>query len=176
MNRFQTSIYIDYFSHLTIPINAKILDIGCGGGKFLNCLSKASKNSTLYGLDHSPEMVKLARRINQKAIEQARMYITRSSMPEIPFENSTFDLVTALETVQFWPGIDLAFQEVRRVLKNNGFLLIINRFPKEGSKWWKRVQIKNEKEYIQKLKKSGFNSIATDLNFKNSWIVVEAIK
>lgn len=40
MNKFHTSLYITYFDNKTLPDNCRILDIGCGGGKFLNYLSQ----------------------------------------------------------------------------------------------------------------------------------------
>ena len=39
---------------------------------------------------------------------------------ELPYENAKFDLVTAYETVYFWPDLKKAFSEVFRVLKPHG--------------------------------------------------------
>ena len=42
----------------------------------------------------------------------------------MPFEDNTFDIVTAFETVYFWPDIEKSFGEVKRVLKPGGMFLI----------------------------------------------------
>ena len=60
MNKFHTSLYTDYFNAKDLPGNFRILDIGCGGGKFLNYLSKRSDGFKLWGLDHSKEMIDLS--------------------------------------------------------------------------------------------------------------------
>jgi cyclopropane fatty-acyl-phospholipid synthase-like methyltransferase len=40
MNSFQTSLYVDYFKKKNLSDNCRILDLECGGGKFLKYLSK----------------------------------------------------------------------------------------------------------------------------------------
>jgi len=121
-------------------------------------------------------MVNLSQKINKKAIEQNRLEIFQGSVTTIPIENSHLDLVTAFETVQFWPDIDKSFSEIVRLLKNECNLVIINRYPPEGSKWWKIAKVKSDKDYIQKLEKAGFRRVTTDLSFKKGWIIIDAIK
>lgn len=36
-----------------------MIDIGCGGGKVVNIFSRNAKNSKIYGIDHSSDMVGL---------------------------------------------------------------------------------------------------------------------
>lgn len=45
---------------------------------------------------------------------------------QLPFEAERFDLVTAFETVYFWPDLPKSFREIRRVLRPGGTLLICN--------------------------------------------------
>jgi ubiquinone/menaquinone biosynthesis C-methylase UbiE len=176
MNVFHTNFYIDYFGK-NLPIdNSKILDIGCGGGKFIKYLADANPTYLLNGLDHSPEMIALSKKTNKNAIGQKRVKILQGSADAILLDNSMFDLVTALETVQFWPDIEKSFAEVYRLLKNEGKFLIINRYPDEGTKWWKMAKIKNDKEFVAKLQHAGFNQISVDLDFKKGWIIVIALK
>jgi len=52
MNKFQTAFYIDYFKNELPPDHSKVLDIGCGGGKFLKFLLEANGSYSLYGIDH----------------------------------------------------------------------------------------------------------------------------
>ncbi|MBN1144522.1 MAG: class I SAM-dependent methyltransferase [Bacteroidales bacterium] len=176
MNRFHTSLYVDYFKNTLPKDNSKILDIGCGGGEFLRFLYDSNESYILYGLDHSPEMIELSAKINKRAIEQNRLKLLQSSPTDISLENSYLDLVTAFETVQFWTDIEKSFLEIYRLLKAGGQFLIINRYPPEGSKWWKIAKIKNDKDYIHKLVNAGFSEISVDLEFKYGWIIVKATK
>jgi len=176
MNTFHTKSYIDYFGEKLPVDNSKILDIGCGGGKFIKFLSDANQTYSLYGLDHSSEMIALSKKTNKNAIGQKRVEILQGLVDAIPFDNSMFDLVTAFETVQFWPDIEKSFGEIYRILKTGGKFLIINRHPDKGTKWWKVAKIKNDKEFIAKLENAGFNKISIDLDFKKGWIIVETVK
>lgn len=176
MNKYHTSLYIDYFKDNLPRDNSTILDIGCGGGKFLKYLSKKNNSYLLYGLDHSLEMVTLSQKINKQAIDQKRVEIFQGSVTMIPLDNSQLDLVTAFETVQFWPEINNSFKEISRVLKQGGEFLIINRYPPENSKWWKMAKIKSDKEYRLQFENNGFYKISIDLNFKNGWIIVKGTK
>ena len=176
MNKYHTSFYIDYFQNKLPEDNSKILDIGCDGGKFLKYLSGINNSYMLYGLDHSPEMVPLSKRINKQAVAQGRLKIIQGSATNISTENNYIDLVTAFETVQFWPDIEKSFIEIARILRNGGRFIIINRFPPEESKWWKMAKIKSDKDYRDKLENAGFGRVTIDLEFKNGWIVVNATK
>ena len=176
MNKFHTSLYIDYFKDNLPKENSSILDIGCGGGEFLKFLYDSNNSYLLYGLDHSPEMIELSSKINKRAIEKNRLKLMQGSVTNISLGNSNLDLVTAFETVQFWPDTDKSFLEFYRLLKVGGQFLIINRYPPEGSKWWKIAKIKSDKDYINKLEIAGFEKITVDFKFKNGWIIVNASK
>jgi len=176
MNKYHTSFYVNYLKNNLPDNDSKILDIGCGGGKFLKYLSEINDSYILYGLDHSTEMIKLSKKINKQAIAQNRLKIIQGSVSNISIENDYLDLITAFETVQFWPDIEKSFSETARVLLNGGRFIIINRYPPEDSKWWNMAKIKSDKDYIDKLKNAGFGRVTIDLKFKNGWIVVNATK
>lgn len=176
MNKVHTALYVKYFKNDLPPDNSIIFDIGCGGGKFIKYLSYTNDSYKLFGLDHSPEMAELSKKVNKQAIDKKQVTIIHGSVTEIPLENNKIDLATAFETVQFWPDIDKSFSEIARLIKSNGSFLIINRYPTEGSKWWRSAKIKNDKEYITKLEKAGFGKVTVDLDFKKAWIIVKATK
>jgi ubiquinone/menaquinone biosynthesis C-methylase UbiE len=176
MNCFQTGLYIKYIDGLLPPDRSKILDIGCGGGKFVKYLSQVNESYKIYGIDHSREMIVLSGKVNQAAIKQNRVILINSSATKIPLDSNQFNLITALETVQFWPDINKSFKEMIRLLKIGGLFLIINRYPDEGSKWWKRAVLKNYNDYRMVLTRAGFSIINIDLNYKNGWIILKATK
>ena len=51
-----------------------------------------------------------------------------------------FDLVTAVETVYFWPNLPSCMQEVRRVLKPGGRFAIMVEVVDTDSKWTNVVE------------------------------------
>ena len=50
---------------------------------------------------------------------------TQGSAEQLPYSDEMFDLVTAVETVYFWPNLPDCLQEVRRVLKPGGKFAIM---------------------------------------------------
>jgi len=101
-----------------------ILDVGCGGGRTLQRLLGRSKGATVYGVDISEESVAKARKVNAKLLD-ARVFVRQGSATELPYADSTFDLVTAVETVYFWRDLPRCFEEVKRVLKPGGLFAIL---------------------------------------------------
>ena len=176
MNCFHTKLYVKYFGKRLPPNKSTILDLGCGGGKFIQYLEKQNRGYHLIGVDHSQEMVELSIRVNKTAIESRQVEIFQGQIDKLPMEDQSINLATAMETIQFWPNPVKAFAEVYRTLQPGGEFIIINRYPPEGSKWWNLARIKSEEEYHNKLKLAGFSSIHTDINFKQGWIVAKATK
>ena len=103
-----------------------VLDCGCGGGAAIRRLLQKYQTCKICGIDYSPVSVNTACAVNQAAIASGRCDIRQASVLDLPFETAHFDLVTAFETVYFWPQLLQSFREVRRVLKPGGTFLICN--------------------------------------------------
>ena len=116
-----------------------MLDIGCGGGATLQRLLKRSDGSHVYGLDISEESVAKAREVNADVLGE-RVFVEQGSAANLPFKNEQFDLVTAVETIYFWPNLSGCLQEVRRVLKPGGRFAIIVEVVDTNSKWTSVVE------------------------------------
>lgn len=175
MNMGHRDMYRWGVEHVSIEPDAIILDIGCGGGKAVQFLAKHVPNGKVYGIDHSPDMVKLARNVNQTLIKDDRVEISHGSVSSLPFSNERFTLVTAFETIQFWPNLSEDLKEIKRVLKPSGKLLIVNRHPKQDSKWAEFLQLHTPEAYRNVLDKAGFIDIVIDENSKVNWLGVLAI-
>ncbi len=176
MNRFHTAFYKKYYDSILPKGSVTFLDLGCGGGRLIAHLYDRAPTYRLFGLDHSQEMIALSEQVNQEGIERGHVTFDCSSVSHLPYDQNSMQIVTANETVQFWPDIPTAFAEVYRVLKQEGSFFIINRYPPEGSKWWKLAKLKNAADYQRALEAAGFKSIETDLTTKKGWIVSRAIK
>lgn len=122
MNKEHTPVSLWGLKHLNIKPDDIILDVGCGGGININRMAKKAK--MVYGIDYSIESVNLSREVNRQEIYDGKVKVIEGNVASLPFEDNTFDIVTAFETVYFWPDIEKCFGEVKRVLKPGGIFLI----------------------------------------------------
>ena len=116
-----------------------MLDVGCGGGFTIRRLLKQSKNAKVYGIDISEESVAKAKKVNANVLDK-QVFVTLGSAEKLPYEEGKFDLVTAVETVYFWPNLPDCLQEVRRVLKSGGKFAILVEVVDSDSKWTSVVE------------------------------------
>jgi ubiquinone/menaquinone biosynthesis C-methylase UbiE len=148
----------------------KILDIGCGGGKAIKLFCALAENPKVYGLDHSPEMAALAKRVNKRGVACGNVEIVQGDVAGLPYPDGSFDIVSAFDTVNFWTDFEGAMREVIRVLKKSGMFLIVNGYPKEGTKWWDFVRFKTADEYRGALAGHGFKGVKTEIQ-KNTIVI-----
>jgi SAM-dependent methyltransferase len=100
--------------------NQAILDAGCGTGGFLRWALALDAFETGSGVDVSPAAVSLAK----ERVPGAEL--TVASVADLPFETSSFDLVTLNDVLQhvLEEQILATLEEARRVLKPGGALLL----------------------------------------------------
>ncbi|MBX7235247.1 MAG: class I SAM-dependent methyltransferase [Caldilineales bacterium] len=139
-------------SHLSIGKQDTVLDIGCGGGGAVHKLAKIATAGKVHGIDYSHESVMVARITNKHFLQMGRVEIQQGSVSCLPFSDSVFDLVTAVNTHNFWPDLVTDMQEILRVLKPGGKLIII------GSVYAGGKNDKRNQEYA-KLVEMAFPSI-----------------
>jgi len=173
MNNVHKGVYKFGLELVEFKGNENVLDIGCGGGALIKEMTKRAALGRVYGIDHSEDMVKLAAKKNRKS---KNVEIKNASVSKLPFEDNSFDIVTAFETIQFWPDIENDLREVWRVLKPEGVFVIANRFPEEGSNWAGFLTFKNEDEYVEALNGAGFGDVNADTETKKGWIRIAVRK
>lgn len=103
-------------------LNSKpiLLDIGCGTGSFLRSLSDLVTKAE--GVDLSAGMIHEAKKRSQTF---SNLNFSKIDGPHLPFENNSFDVVTSVLSFRYldWDPI---LQEILRVLKPNGYLLVVD--------------------------------------------------
>lgn len=69
-----------------------------------------------------------------------QVFVSQGSAEKLPYEDGKFNLVTAVETVYFWPNMPACLQEVKRVLKPKGKFVIMVEVVDNNSKWTNLVE------------------------------------
>lgn len=103
-----------------------VLDVATGTGRFpLALLRLLEFEGEIVGLDISLGMLQQARR---KGVQHdSRVVWVWKNAQELPFSDCAFDAVSCLEGLEFLPGPRQALEEMVRVLKPGGAMLISNR-------------------------------------------------
>lgn len=100
-----------------------LLDLGCATGNF--AIAFSHNRFQVTGIDYEKEMLKRARfKANQSNCKNIT-FIESDLNKELPFSDTSFDIVFASHIVQ---GIKVPaefFSEVRRVVSRNGYFIII---------------------------------------------------
>lgn len=125
MNLSHSSMTDWGLQQVTVPKNAAILDVGCGGGWTVRKLLALAPEGKVVGLDYSSASVAVSRDTNAHEIEAGRVQIEQGSVVALPFPDRSFDIVTAVETHYYWPDLPANVREVLRVLKPGGTFVLI---------------------------------------------------
>ena len=162
---------------IEIKKNSEILDIGCGGGANICQWLKLNETNHVTGIDYSEVSVNSSISKNKKAIEENRCEVLLGNVLEMPFEDNTFNAISAFETIYFWPEIESAFAEVYRVLKNGGKFMICNESDGENpkdEKWTNIIEgmtIYSGEKISELLVKVGFKNLKVK-HTENHWICI----
>jgi SAM-dependent methyltransferase len=93
---------------------AQILDAGCGSGA---TLVELTRWGSVSGIELNEDAAGVAR--NRGAFD-----VRTGKLEELPWEDSTFDLVTCLDVIEHTPDDVIALRELHRVAKAGGWLLV----------------------------------------------------
>ena len=112
--------------HERLENGARVLEIGCGTGRFLMQLAKAWPEAHCTGADIDPTGIEIARKNIAKAGMESRVEVIESDVADLP-ENS-FDAVVMIEVLhEIAPQIrQHVISGCARVLKPGGWLLIVD--------------------------------------------------
>ena len=114
-SRYRMKRGIEFFQ---LGKDLKILDAGCGDGRFLYEMRKSG--ATLYGVDYS-----------KKALEFAKVFVPDAMLmtapiTKIPLPDGSLDGISCIETIEHLPldEVPIAIAEFHRLLKKGGKLYI----------------------------------------------------
>ena len=124
-------LFRSWFQHINKQIaelikpkeGMSILDVGCGWGLLLRELTQLNMNLNLYGIDISPEMVRIAKKVRNKNI-----WITHGSADKLSYANNKFDVVICILSFHHHPNSMQSLKEMYRVLKSEGKIILLDPF------------------------------------------------
>jgi ubiquinone/menaquinone biosynthesis C-methylase UbiE len=126
--------------HLGDLSGKRILDVGCGKGRFARVFHEQQPQAELWGLDISEEMLRFV---------PEGIHTRAGSMTELPFDTESFDGAYATESLEHAVEIEKAVSEICRVVKHGGRIVIIDKNAEhwgkletpEWEKWFSRKEL-----------------------------------
>lgn len=109
---------------LNLEPESSVLDIGCGPGVILGLLAEAVPHGRVVGLDPSVTMLRQAAKRNADMLARGVIELLQGEAESLPLDNSSFDVIVALNSMQLWNDPGLGIQECRRVLRPSGLICI----------------------------------------------------
>ena len=124
--------------HLGDLRGRRVLDVGCGKGRFARVFQEQEPEAEIWGLDISEEMLRCV---------PPGIHTRAGSMTELPFEDAYFDAAYATESIEHAVEIDRAIAEICRVVRPGGRIAIID---KNAEQWGRLETPEWEKWFTRK--------------------------
>jgi ubiquinone/menaquinone biosynthesis C-methylase UbiE len=126
--------------HLGELRGRRVLDVGCGKGRFARLFKEQEPEAEIWGLDISEEMLRFV---------PEGIHTRAGSMTELPFEDGWFDGAYATESLEHAVETGKAVDEICRVVKPGGRIAIIDKNAEawgrletpEWEKWFTRAEL-----------------------------------
>lgn len=104
-----------------IPVGSKFLDVGCGSG-YAMIQAKERINCEVCGIDPDPGSHGVGRFEKNRVSEI--LNISQGFSEQLPFKNGEFNVVYSSHVLEHVQNERKSLQEMSRVMKNNGVLII----------------------------------------------------
>jgi SAM-dependent methyltransferase len=115
--RFWQGVVRRIRGHYKLADDASLLDVGCAKGFMLHDFKELMPELEIAGIDISEYAI-------EHAMESVKPFVRVGNARELPYEDNSFDLVTAINTVHNLPLDECkqALREIQRVSRKDSFV------------------------------------------------------
>jgi ubiquinone/menaquinone biosynthesis C-methylase UbiE len=121
---YHVQLILEYLGDLN---GKRVLDAGCGKGRFARVLAERYAEASIVGFDLAEAMLRCV---------PGPVQACAGSMTTLPFRSAAFDCAYATESLEHAVDIEAAVAELCRVVRPGGRIVIIDK----NSKQWGRLK------------------------------------
>ncbi len=172
MEKANENLYKEFAKSFFPQPGSSVLEIGPANGAFIPAILNCAKEMDYTSIDLSEEMVEAAKKFNASLLAAGKVKITHGNCRKMKFDTSMFDYVFGINTLYFWDPIENYLDEIKRVLKPSGSLILGFR-AKSGL-----IELPFSRHGFSLYEASDLESILYKSGFKtvSSWTFPEEIK
>lgn len=122
IHRSRYATVLVWIDSLMLSTDSKVLETGCGAG--LLSVALAQRGIHVHAIDSVADMVEQARRHAVESGTGELLSVNLGNVYSLPFEDGSFDLAIAIGVIPWLERPELAIQEMARVLKPGGYLIL----------------------------------------------------
>jgi ubiquinone/menaquinone biosynthesis C-methylase UbiE len=107
------------------PLRGVLMDAGCGPGHLALAIGRRFPDIKVIGLDNNDAMIAAARRHRQETPVE-NVSFQAGDVQRLPGEDASIDFIVSTLSLHHWPNAHQAIDEMHRVLKPGGRLLLMD--------------------------------------------------
>jgi ubiquinone/menaquinone biosynthesis C-methylase UbiE len=157
-NRFRSVRTLEL---LNIRPEDRVLEVGFGPGLAVARAAERATAGKVVGIDHSPLMLRQARRRNAKAIHAGRVELLLGSADALPRFEERFDKILAVNVYMFWDDPASVLTSLRSLMKPGGVIALTLQ-PRRRGATVDDTQA-NAKRMAAALEAAGFGEVRTEI-------------
>ncbi len=152
--------FLAMLKELALTTDDYLLEVGCGGGAFLQDALRSGCKAA--AIDHSPEMVRLAREVNHDAVLERRLDVLEAEADRLPYPDGMFTCAAMTGVFGFLQDPVGVLGEIRRVLAKSGRLVLftssreLRGTPAAPEPIASRIHFYEDKELEELARRAGF--------------------
>jgi ubiquinone/menaquinone biosynthesis C-methylase UbiE len=151
---------------MQIPIDARVLDVGCGSGWASRLLAARASRGRVTGIDIADEMIRIARDASSGF---ANLDYQVASAASLPFADGEFTHAFSMESLYYYADMGSALREIRRVLQPGGLFVTVLDLYKENKpshQWIEKlavpVHLLGTADYLALFEQAGFMNVQAE--------------
>ncbi len=118
---------LDWVDTLALAPGSRVLEVGCGAG--FMAIALAQRELRVHAIDSAEAMIELAGQHSTEAGTTDLLSLDVGDVYSLAFEDESLDLVIAIGVIPWLTRADLAIQEMARVTKPGGYVIITTANP-----------------------------------------------